>query len=60
MGTLTLTGANSFASGAIILRIPVSYSVAYSAGITRTEDTTTARIIQIRATSTINETITIS
>lgn len=50
-------------SGVIILRIPASYNITYSTGVTRIENTTTApgyKIITITATSTINETITIS
>lgn len=50
-------------SGVIILRIPASYTATFSAGVTRTENTTTApgyKIITITATSTVNETVTFS
>lgn len=50
-------------SGVIILRIPASYTATFSAGVSRTENTTTApgyKIITITATSTVNETVTFS
>lgn len=62
-GVSTNYAGGSGGSGVIILRIPASYNIAYSAGVTRIENKTTApgyKIITITATSTINETITIS
>ena len=56
-------GGGSGGSGVIILRIPASYTATFSAGVTRTESTTTApgyKIITITATSTVNETVTFS